>query len=85
MVGSTLEVLVEGAHPDTELLLSGRTRFQAPEVDGTVIINDQGVRNDSVDTDRGEADIPDFEVGKIYRVEITDVAGYDLIGKICSD
>lgn len=37
-VGRTLPVLVEGTHPETELLLSGRLASQAPEVDGNVII-----------------------------------------------
>ena len=39
-VGETLEVLVEGTHPDTEWLLCGRAAGQAPEIDGQVIIND---------------------------------------------
>jgi len=37
-VGSVQEVLVEGYHPETELLLIGRMASQAPEVDGSVII-----------------------------------------------
>lgn len=39
-VGQTLEVLVEGVSSETELLLEGRTRFQAPEIDGCVYIAD---------------------------------------------
>jgi ribosomal protein S12 methylthiotransferase len=39
-VGERLEVLVEGTHPDTDLLLRGRFAGQAPEIDGQVIIND---------------------------------------------
>jgi ribosomal protein S12 methylthiotransferase len=39
-VGERVEVLVEGTHPDTDLLLRGRTATQAPEIDGQVIIND---------------------------------------------
>jgi ribosomal protein S12 methylthiotransferase len=35
-----VEVLVEGTHADTDLLLCGRTATQAPEIDGQVIIND---------------------------------------------
>jgi ribosomal protein S12 methylthiotransferase len=38
-VGSTVDVLVEGAHEETDLLLKGRMATQAPEVDGHVIIN----------------------------------------------
>jgi ribosomal protein S12 methylthiotransferase len=39
-VGRTVEVLVEGAHPETEHLLVGRTSGQASDVDGQVILND---------------------------------------------
>lgn len=39
-IGQTIEVLVEGAHEETELLLQGRHRGQAPDIDGRVIIND---------------------------------------------
>ncbi|MCG6924930.1 MAG: 30S ribosomal protein S12 methylthiotransferase RimO [Acidobacteria bacterium] len=39
-VGQRVEVLVEGTHPDTDLLLRGRSAGQAPEIDGQVIIND---------------------------------------------
>ncbi|MFH0787673.1 MAG: 30S ribosomal protein S12 methylthiotransferase RimO [Pseudomonadota bacterium] len=37
-VGSVEPVLVTGISPETELLIQGRTRFQAPEVDGVVYI-----------------------------------------------
>jgi ribosomal protein S12 methylthiotransferase len=39
-VGERVEVLVEGAHPDSDLLLRGRLATQAPDIDGSVIIND---------------------------------------------
>jgi len=39
MVGRIEPVLVEGVSRETELLLEGRTRFQAPEIDGVVWIN----------------------------------------------
>jgi ribosomal protein S12 methylthiotransferase len=39
-VGERLEVLVEGTHPDSDLLLRGRLATQAPEIDGQVILND---------------------------------------------
>ena len=39
-VGERVEVLVEGTHADTDLLLRGRMSTQAPEVDGSVLIND---------------------------------------------
>jgi ribosomal protein S12 methylthiotransferase len=39
-IGQRVEVLVEGAHPESDLLLRGRLATQAPEIDGAVIIND---------------------------------------------
>jgi ribosomal protein S12 methylthiotransferase len=39
-LGDRLEVLVEGTHPDTDLLLRGRLATQAPDIDGMVILND---------------------------------------------
>ncbi len=39
-LGKTLDVIIEGHHDDTELLLQGRHMGQAPEIDGKVIIND---------------------------------------------
>ena len=40
LVGTQLEVLVEGRSPETDLLLVGRHQGQAPEIDGNVYIND---------------------------------------------
>lgn len=71
-VGQTLDVLIEGLHEETELLLTGRTAFQAPEVDGVVLINDI------------EPELGEITPGRIGRVEITEVAGYDLIGTLIS-
>jgi ribosomal protein S12 methylthiotransferase len=39
-VGETMDVLIEGVHPETELLLRGRHQGQAPEVDGEVFITE---------------------------------------------
>lgn len=40
MVGSSQEVLVEGVSAETELLLAGRTKYQAADIDGCVYIAD---------------------------------------------
>ena len=66
-VGKVLRVLVEGYHPETDLLMYGRTEGQCPEIDGMVIIND------------GRA-VTEF--GTWYPVEITEIAGYDLVGRV---
>jgi ribosomal protein S12 methylthiotransferase len=39
LVGKTVPVLIEGLHPETDLLLSGRTATMAPDIDGQVLIN----------------------------------------------
>jgi len=39
-LGKVESVLIEGVSAETELLLEGRTRFQAPEIDGCVYIAD---------------------------------------------
>ena len=40
LIGKRVQVLVEGASPETEHLLVGRMEGQAPEVDGLTYIND---------------------------------------------
>lgn len=37
-IGKTVQVLVEGVSRETDLLLEGRTRYQAPDIDGCVYI-----------------------------------------------
>jgi len=67
MVGRVEKVLVEGWSRETDLLLEGRTRFQAPEIDGCVYIN-AGVANpgDIVDVRITEAHPYDL-VGEIVE------------------
>lgn len=43
-VGSVLDVLVEGEHPESDMLLSGRWQGQAPEIDGSVILTEGEAR-----------------------------------------
>lgn len=66
-IGKTLEVVVEGYHPDSNLLMCGRHQGQCPDIDGQVIINDGRL-------------VEAF--GEKYLVEITEVAGYDLVGQV---
>ena len=78
-VGSVEEVLVEGAHPDTDDLLVGRLVTQAPDVDGQVLINDGFV----VDVEAGDVRLAAHaRPGAFARVEVTETAGYDLVGRI---
>ncbi len=43
-VGTIQKVLVEGVSRETDLLLEGRTRYQAPDIDGCVYINEGHVQ-----------------------------------------
>ncbi|MEO8360930.1 MAG: 30S ribosomal protein S12 methylthiotransferase RimO [Vicinamibacteria bacterium] len=63
-IGQRVEVLVEGPHPDTDLLLVGRLASQAPEIDGSVLISDPSERPPG----RGE----------FVTCEITKAHAYDL-------
>lgn len=66
-LGKKLKAVVEGYHPESELLMRARFTGQCPEIDGNIIINDG-------------RKVTDF--GKLYEVEITQVAGYDLVGRV---
>ena len=70
MVGKTLEVMVEGLHHETELLVKARHYGQAPDIDGLVLINDT---NDRV-----------LNPGDFIKVKITDQYAYDLVGECFS-
>ena len=39
-LGRELQVLIDGEHPESELLLAGRWFGQAPDIDGRVVIGD---------------------------------------------
>ncbi len=62
-IGRLEPVLVEGVSRETDLLLEGRTRFQAPEIDGCVYIND------------GEANPGDIVMVRIDDAQVYDLVG----------
>ncbi len=68
-VGKTIDVLIEGPHEETELLVVGRHEGQAPDIDGKVIINDSE---------------SELKIGDLVKVEITEVLDFDLIGRVVS-
>jgi ribosomal protein S12 methylthiotransferase len=68
MIGREVDVLVEGTSPDTDLLWTARMSTQAPEIDGTVMIND---------FEGGEP-----ASGQMRRLRITEAHDYDLIGTL---
>ena len=68
MIGREVSVLVEGTSPDTDLLWQARMSTQAPEIDGTVLINDF----------EGAEPAP----GQMRLLRITEAHDYDLIGTL---
>ena len=69
LIGQQFDLLLEGPSAETELLWEGRTAMQAPEIDGTVYVNDFG--------DQEEA-----REGEFYHCEITEAHDYDLVARI---
>lgn len=67
-IGKRLPIVVEGYHPDSQLLMRGRFYGQCPDIDGIVILNE------------GTEKVKAF--GEQVMVEITDFVDYDLIGKV---
>jgi ribosomal protein S12 methylthiotransferase len=68
LVGRRVEILLEGHSDESDLLLKGRMETQAPDIDGSVLINDTGDLNP--------------KVGEFYPVEITESLEYDLVARI---
>lgn len=69
LIGSNIRVLLEGRSKESDLLLEGRMESQAPEIDGSVLINDVPEGFDS-------------RPGDFVRVEITEAHDYDLVGRV---
>jgi len=68
--GRVLEAIVEGPCLESDDLLEGRLRSQAPEIDGRLLINDTEDRQ--------------VLPGEIVRVRITQTHEYDLVGGLVS-
>jgi ribosomal protein S12 methylthiotransferase len=67
LLGRTVDAIVEGPSEETEHLLEGRLRSQAPEIDGKLFINDAP-----------EGMTP----GRIVRVRISAAHDYDVVGAV---
>ena len=68
--GRTVEAIVEGPSEETEHLLEGRLRSQAPEIDGKLFINDAP-----------EGLTP----GSIVQVRISATHDYDVVGGVVAN
>jgi ribosomal protein S12 methylthiotransferase len=70
LIGRELEVLVEGQSDEHELVMMGRHRGQAPEIDGQVYLSG----TEMLDTPPS--------AGQIARVKISQSSDYDLVGEV---
>ena len=66
--GRVVEAIVEGPCEETEHLLEGRLRSQAPEIDGRLLVNDTGGR--------------EVRPGEIVKVRISRTYEYDVVGAL---
>jgi ribosomal protein S12 methylthiotransferase len=66
--GRTVEAIVEGPSEESEYLLEGRLRTQAPEIDGRLLITDAGTRPPAP--------------GAIVAVRIEKTFDYDVTGTV---
>ncbi|MBS2015690.1 MAG: 30S ribosomal protein S12 methylthiotransferase RimO [Deltaproteobacteria bacterium] len=69
LVGKELEVLVEGPSEEHDLVMMGRHRGQAPEIDGQVFLSATS----------------ELRAGELRKVRITQAADYDLVGDVVDD
>jgi ribosomal protein S12 methylthiotransferase len=65
LVGSVVDVLVDGPSEDPAFAWEGRTAGQAPEIDGVVYLRDR----------------PAFTPGRFARARIAEVEGHELVGE----
>jgi ribosomal protein S12 methylthiotransferase len=69
LIGTQHDILIEGPSAESDLLWEGRTAMHAPEIDGTVYINDFG-------------DAENVHPGQFRRCEITEAHEYDLVARL---
>jgi ribosomal protein S12 methylthiotransferase len=69
LIGRQFNLLLEGPSEETDMLWQARTAMHAPEIDGTVYVNDFGEHED-------------VREGEFYRCEITEAHDYDLVARI---
>ena len=69
LIGRQVDLLLEGTSDESDLLLEGRTAMHAPEIDGTVFVNEVA-----------DGIVP--EAGEFYRAEIVEAHDYDLVARI---
>lgn len=71
LIGTEVEVMIEGPAEESELLIQGRMPSQAQEIDGRVLINDLGA-DESIQ----------LRPGDLVKVQLTELVNQDLIARL---
>jgi ribosomal protein S12 methylthiotransferase len=66
-IGTEVDVLIDGASPEHELVLQGRLEGQAPDIDPVVFLTD--------------CDPDTYKAGQLIRATIIDAKGYDVVAQ----
>jgi ribosomal protein S12 methylthiotransferase len=69
-IGQDVQVMVDGASPESDLVLTGRLQGQAPDIDAMVYLSD--------------CDPSAFAPGALVTARVTDARGYDLVASVVS-
>lgn len=69
-VGTVDDVIIDAKLPDQDSVWIGRTRSEAPDIDGVIYVS-------GVDPDEP------LEIGSIVRCEMVHSQGYDLVAAVC--
>jgi ribosomal protein S12 methylthiotransferase len=69
LIGKEFDLLLEGPSEESDLLWQGRTAMHAPEIDGTVLVNDA-------------PEGTELQAGTFYRCRISKTMDYDLVASI---
>jgi len=69
LIGTSLEIVIDGESDEHEFLLSARALLWAPEIDGEIYVNDRELDEE-------------LETGVIYRAKITEIAGNKLLATV---
>lgn len=72
LIGTQVEVMIEGSAEESNLLIAARMATQAQEIDGRVLINDLGEGNEEIQL------VP----GDFALVEVTELAQQDLVARL---
>lgn len=83
-IGSVLEVLIDGRSQESEGVLEGRHEGLAPEIDGVVYL-DEGATDIATQPASDQTVPHHLTAGSFCKIEITDAAVFDLVGRILSD